>query len=151
MVDIAKQKIPKASFLVGDFMSINKIDNQFFDGIWCNRVFHHIPAENQKVFIRKIFLHLKVGGIMFISARVSQTEDGEQSWVGDMFPEFTPPGKQAETIILRKNVSEKAFKALVKDVGLEILEFSYWKGNKWMDILAKKSCRRFAANFHYWG
>lgn len=135
MIRIAKENVRKAKFMVGEFLDYEFGDEKF-DGVWCHRMFHHIPLENQEKFIKKIYNILKSGGILYLSSKRSGDNDSE-GWDDDAFKEYKERvGKNVK--IFRKSITEKSFKNLLIKNNFKIIEFNIWDNKKWMDAFCEK-------------
>ncbi len=64
MVLYVTEHFPELSPTRGD---IGDVLEGCFDGIWCNRVFHHISLASQGIFVDKMARALKPQGVLYIT------------------------------------------------------------------------------------
>lgn len=60
-IEIAKQNFPDDQFLVGDATNV-KLDDQYFDLVFCRDVIHHINPSDQIKLIQEMTRLTKIGG-----------------------------------------------------------------------------------------
>ncbi len=129
MIAIAKRYAPEIDFKVADIFTMST--RKKFDGIWCMRVFNHISLKDQDKFIKKLNVLLKSGGILYLTAIVSDTKEDYESY------------DSGNGGLLKKRVTYHSFKNLLEKHGFKWEKFSYWRRNgkiekKWMEVIVKK-------------
>jgi cyclopropane fatty-acyl-phospholipid synthase-like methyltransferase len=90
-LSIAKQRVPQATFVVGDFTSMT-FQPASFDGIVAFYVFMHVPQEELGPTFERTFEWLRPGGWLMLSLSTSEAEDRVEEWLGSpmFFARFTP-------------------------------------------------------------
>ena len=124
MIELAKQYVPNGRFKVTDLMSLP--NDETYDGIWCCRVFQHIPLGDQDRFVDKLFDLLDDGGVLYLTSVVSDSETDYEAYDSGV------------ENLLKKRLTAHSFKNLITKRCNEIIEFNYWSGNKGMEIFARK-------------
>jgi len=126
IIKIAKNKAkhPNITFKTSSFEKFSTKEK--FDGIWCAKVFHFIPIKNQIAFIKKVYAHLKPGGIFYLT---SKTSDKRKDYE-------LPDGQNGS---LRKRLTKKTFETILRKNGFRIIHFKYWKNKIGMEIIAKRN------------
>ena len=124
MIKLAKKYAPEVDFKVADMMKLSA--NKKFDGIWCCRIFHHVSIKEQEKFLDKLYVLLTKDGILYITAVVSDKKEDYEAF------------DSGNDGLLKKRLTEKSFKKLLKQHGFKVLRFKYWVGKKGMEIFAKE-------------
>jgi cyclopropane fatty-acyl-phospholipid synthase-like methyltransferase len=90
-VSIAKQRVPQATFLVGDLTTM-AFRPTSFDGVVALYVFMHVPQEELEPTFRRIFGWLRPGGWLMLSLSTNEAEDRFEEWLDTpmFFARFTP-------------------------------------------------------------
>jgi|GEM_PF-355408 len=130
MIAEAKKRNPKISFSVGDFLLFNFMDDKF-DAVWCSAAFHHIPSDQNEVFIRKIKRILRSGGLLYISTGVGGSES--EDWTD---AEWEIKNKKIPTRMYNKIMTSKKFENLIKKFSFEIIQKSVDDSNGYEFIFA---------------
>jgi ubiquinone/menaquinone biosynthesis C-methylase UbiE len=116
MVEEAKKRNPTISFNVGDFLSFSLMDDEF-DAVWCSTVFHHIPSDQDEVFIKKIQRVLRSGGLLYISTGVGDNEN--EGWTD---AEWETKNEKIPTRMYNKIMTSEKFENLIKKFSFEITQ-----------------------------
>jgi 2-polyprenyl-3-methyl-5-hydroxy-6-metoxy-1,4-benzoquinol methylase len=125
MIKLAKEYAPAATFRVADLL---KLDNRIkYDGIWCCRVFHHVPLAKQDQFLNKVNSLLKKGGVLYLTAVTSDNKKDYEAF------------DSGNGNLLKKRLTAKSFKNLLAKHNFTVLKFAYWTGKKSMEVFTKKS------------
>ena len=124
MIKLAKKYAPEVDFKVADVMKLSAVKK--FDGIWCCRVFHHVSFKEQENFLDKLYALLTKGGILYITAVVSDKKEDYEAF------------DSGSDGLLKKRLTEKSFKNSLKLSGFKILQFKYWVGKRGMEIFVKR-------------
>ncbi len=67
LIEIAKQKAPQATFILGDIQEMNL--ETTFDGAWANVSLLHIPKGNFLASLRRIRAILNEGGVFYMKLK----------------------------------------------------------------------------------
>lgn len=126
VIRLAKKKVnhPKVTFKKSSFEKFST--SKKFDGIWCAKVFHFIPLEDQNAFIKKVYKILKPGGVFYLTSKTTdkridyELNDGEYGTT-------------------RKRLTRKTFESILRKNGFQIMYFKYWNKKVGMEIIAKKN------------
>ena len=88
---IAQQRVPVATFLLGDFTSM-AFRPASFDGVVAFYVFMHVPQEELGPTFERIFRWLRPGGRLMLSLSTIEAEDRVEEWLDApmFFARFTP-------------------------------------------------------------
>lgn len=79
---IARERLPKATFMRGDLTRIAFPDDAF-DVVVAFYVFNHVPQAEQAPTFARIFRWLRPGGRLMLSLGASNTEDEvQEDWLG---------------------------------------------------------------------
>ena len=129
MIAIAKRYAPTIKFAVLDVFTMST--RKKFDGIWCCRVFHHISLKDQERFVKKLNILLKPGGVLYLTAVVSETMEDYENY------------DSGNGGLLKKRITYKSFKQLLEKHGFKWVKFSYWRRDgkiekKWMEVIVEK-------------
>lgn len=73
-IDIAKEEVPAAKFLVMDVRSIDRLTENF-DGIFMQAVLLHIPKKDVEDILQKVVTKLNPEGLVYIAVK-EKNEDG---------------------------------------------------------------------------
>jgi cyclopropane fatty-acyl-phospholipid synthase-like methyltransferase len=91
-LSIARQRLPHATFVVGDFTSITFRPNSF-DGVVAFYAFNHVPQKQLAPTFERTFAWLRPGGRLMASVLTSEAEDRVEEWLGvPMFFAGSTPG-----------------------------------------------------------
>lgn len=95
-VSMAKERCPEATFIAGDMTKL-EFEPESFNGVTCFYAIFHLPREDQKPMLAKIFSWLKPGGMLvFNSATVDEEEiHGEMMGHGMFWSSFDVEGNKA--------------------------------------------------------
>ncbi|KAI5360576.1 Putative S-adenosyl-L-methionine-dependent methyltransferase, Methyltransferase domain 25 [Septoria linicola] len=95
-VSMATERCPEATFIAGDMTKL-EFEPESFDGVTCFYALFHLPREDQKPMLAKIFSWLKPGGMLvFNSATVDEEEiHGEMMGHGMFWSSFDVEGNKA--------------------------------------------------------
>jgi 2-polyprenyl-3-methyl-5-hydroxy-6-metoxy-1,4-benzoquinol methylase len=74
MIELAKQNVPEAEFILGDITKTD-FESESFDGIISTYAFIHIFRTQHPLLYTKIFNWLKPGGIMLVSTASTEWEE----------------------------------------------------------------------------
>lgn len=98
-LSIARQLVPDAAFVVGDFTSM-AFRPASFDGIVAFYVFNHVPQEELVPTFERTFEWLRPGGCLMTSLLTIEAEDRVEEWLGVpmFFAGVTP--KSTEQLLL---------------------------------------------------
>jgi len=90
-LSIAHRRVPGATFVVGDFVSMT-FRPASFDGVVALYVFNHLPQEELAPTFERIFAWLRPGGRLMLSLLTMAAEDRVEEWldVPMFFGGFTP-------------------------------------------------------------
>ncbi len=90
-LSIAHQRVPHATFVVGDFTSM-AFRPASFDGVVAFYVFMHVPQEELGPTFKRIFACLRPGGWLMLSLSTIEAEDRVEEWLDApmFFARFTP-------------------------------------------------------------
>jgi SAM-dependent methyltransferase len=90
-LSVAKERVPQATFLVGDLTTI-PFRPASFDGIVALYVFMHVPQEELEPTFTRIFEWLRPGGWLMLSLSTNEAEDRFEEWLDTpmFFARFTP-------------------------------------------------------------
>jgi len=130
MTEEAKRRNPTISFSAGDFLLFNFMDDKF-DAVWCSTVFHHIPSDQNEVFIRKIQRVLRSGGLLYISTGVGDNES--EGWTD---AEWEAKNKKIPTKMYNKIMTSEKFENLIKKFSFKIIQKSVDDSNGYEFIFA---------------
>jgi ubiquinone/menaquinone biosynthesis C-methylase UbiE len=130
MIAEAKKRNPTIIFSVGDFLLFNFVDDKF-DAVWCSTVFHHIPSDQNEVFIKKIQRILRPGGLLYISTGVGGSES--EGWTD---AEWETKNEKIPTKMYNKIMKSEKFENLIKKFSFEITQKSVDDSNGYEFIFA---------------
>lgn len=119
MVMYAEKHFPSLTVVRG---TVQDISEAHFDGIWCLRVFHHIPIAEQGGFLDELSAHLRTEGMLYITA----AHDDHDFEVHD-----------SRNGALKKRLTKESFRQLLTDKGLTILNTKEW-GNGHSEYYCRK-------------
>ena len=106
-INLARQNLPAGHFLHGDAGSV-EFPPTSFDAVVSFYTLEHIPREEHKTVLRRIYKWLRVGGFLLISMEAGDFDDVMGEWLGvPMFISCFDP----ETI-----------KQMADEAGFELLE-----------------------------
>lgn len=90
-LSIARRRVPRATFVVGDFTSL-RFRAASFDGVAAFYVFMHVPQEELGSTFERTFEWLRPGGLLMLSLPTIEAEDRVEEWLGVplYFARFTP-------------------------------------------------------------
>jgi cyclopropane fatty-acyl-phospholipid synthase-like methyltransferase len=80
-LSIARQLVPHATFVVGDFTSM-AFRPASFDGIVAFYAFNHVPQDELAWTFERIFAWLRPGGRLMTSLLTIEAEDRVEEWLG---------------------------------------------------------------------
>jgi len=80
-LSIARQLVPHATFVVGDFASM-AFRSASFDGIVAFYVFNHLPQGELAPTFERTFAWLRPGGRLMLSLPTTAAEDRVEEWLG---------------------------------------------------------------------
>lgn len=135
MINAARKRNQGANieFIVGDFVK-NFFEDNFFDAVWCSTVFHHIPSNQNRMFIEKINRILKSGGILYISAGVG--DKLQEKWTD---AEWNISNKKIKTKMYNKIMKSDDFEKLISDSGFEIIKKTSNQDGDYLGIYARNN------------
>ena len=108
-IDEAKENIPEAKFIKGDFSKINFQEN--FDAIISFYAIFHIPREEHKKLFIKMANLLEKDGKILITLGTSGAYGEEEDWCG--------------TTMAWSNYEPEVYKKLIDESGFKILEAEF--------------------------
>ena len=80
-LSIARERVPKATFVVGDLTSIT-FRPASFDGIVASYVFNHVPLHEVEPAFTAAFAWLRPGGLLMLAALPTmEAEDRVEEWL----------------------------------------------------------------------
>lgn len=88
LLKIGSELFPQIKFSKATFPKLNEIKNQF-DNILCETVIMHLPKEQIIPAIQSLKRILKVGGMLYLSWRVTEGEDARHK-DGRLYSAFEP-------------------------------------------------------------
>lgn len=90
-LSIARQRVPHATFVQGDFTSM-AFQPASFDGVVAFYVFMHVPQQELRPTLERIFAWLRPGGRLMMSISTIEAEDRVEEWLDApmYFARFTP-------------------------------------------------------------
>ena len=96
----ARERIPGATFLHGDIADL-EFDDSSFDGVVAFYVFNHLPQDNLRALIPRVFAWLRPRGLFLATYGVSEAHESiQEDWLGvPMF--FSSLGADATRRLLR--------------------------------------------------
>jgi cyclopropane fatty-acyl-phospholipid synthase-like methyltransferase len=80
-LSIARELVPHATFVVGDFTSM-AFRPASFDGIVAFYAFNHVPHDELAPTFERIFAWLRHGGRLMTSLLTVEAEDRVEEWLG---------------------------------------------------------------------
>jgi cyclopropane fatty-acyl-phospholipid synthase-like methyltransferase len=80
-LSLARQLVPRATFVVGDFTTMD-FRPESFDGIVAFYVFNHVPEQELVPTFERIFAWLRPGGRLMTSLLTTEAEDRVEEWLG---------------------------------------------------------------------
>ena len=105
-INLARQNVPTGHFLHGDAGSV-EFPPTSFDAVISFYTLEHIPREEHRTILRRIYKWLRVGGLLLISIEAGDFDDVMGEWLGvPMFISCFDP----ET--MRRMVNEAGFELL---------------------------------------
>jgi ubiquinone/menaquinone biosynthesis C-methylase UbiE len=106
-IDLARQNVPTGYFLHGDAGSV-EFPQSSFDAVVSFYTLEHIPREEHKTVLRRIYNWLRVRGLLLISMEAGDYDDVMGEWLGvPMFISCYDPD---------------TMKQMVNEAGFELLE-----------------------------
>jgi ubiquinone/menaquinone biosynthesis C-methylase UbiE len=78
---LARQNVPTGHFLHGDAGSV-EFPPSSFDAVVSFYTLEHIPREEHKTVLRRIYKWLRVGGLLLISMEAGDYDDVMGEWLG---------------------------------------------------------------------
>jgi SAM-dependent methyltransferase len=79
-LSIARQRVPNATFLVGDFTTMTFRPSSF-DGVVAFYAFDHVPQDAVEPTFASIFAWLRPGGWLMTSLQTIEAEDRVEEWL----------------------------------------------------------------------
>ncbi len=125
MVELSSALVPKGQFHIGGLMDV-ELDWDGYDGVWCARVFQHVPVGEQVEFVKRLHRVLKSGGYLYISAKLNDNELDDEVWE-----------EEGNNKLLTKTLGSKTWPAILEDNGFEIIDMREW-GQNWVESYATK-------------
>ena len=128
MLDLAKNRVPEATFEVGDMTALEFEDGSF-DGIVSTYAVFHIPRTKHRRLFSDFHRMLKSGGILLFSIGVQpEGTDGVWDWeVGDVVPMFWSYYGPEKTVELLKSAGFDIIFARSVEIQTETeVETHYW-------------------------
>jgi ubiquinone/menaquinone biosynthesis C-methylase UbiE len=105
-INLARQNVPTGHFLHGDAGSV-EFPPTSFDAVISFYTLEHIPREEHRTILRRIYKWLRVGGLLLMSIEAGDFDDVMGEWLGvPMFISCFDP----ET--MRRMVNEAGFELL---------------------------------------
>jgi len=96
MLEHARRKAPRATFLNSDFTSLD-LDDDSFDAVASFYVFNHVPRGQLAPLLRAIHDWLVPGGLLLTAFGTSDTEAWTGEWLGvPMFFSSFPPERNSQ-------------------------------------------------------
>lgn len=77
MIEIAKERVPEATFFVHDMKEIDTLE-EMYDGIYLSAVVFHVPKNELVALLRKIAKRLKNGGYIYIAVKEKRENEQEE-------------------------------------------------------------------------
>lgn len=106
-INLARQNVPTGHFLHGDAGSA-EFPPSSFNAVVSFYTLEHIPREEHKTVLRRIYKWLRIGGLLLISMEAGDYDDVMGEWLGvPMFISCYDP---------------ETMKQMVNEVGFELLE-----------------------------
>jgi ubiquinone/menaquinone biosynthesis C-methylase UbiE len=106
-INLARQNVPTGHFLHGDAGSVEFPPNSF-DAVISFYTLEHIPREEHKTILRRIYQWLRVGGFLLMSIEAGEFDDVMGQWLGvPMFISCFDP---------------ESMKQMVNEAGFELFE-----------------------------
>lgn len=127
MVELSSALVPSGKFLRGGLLELD-LEAESFDGIWCNRVFQHIPIAEQDQFVKRLNELLKFDGVLYFSARLNDKAENQESW------ESEKGGPE----ILVKLLSTELWPSILSDNGFSVKSTGEWSVDAWVEAYAVK-------------
>ncbi|TFG17750.1 MAG: class I SAM-dependent methyltransferase [Promethearchaeota archaeon] len=124
MLQMARNNVPEAEFILKDMRQLD-FDDNVFDGIISVYALFHVPKQEQRMIFQNFHRVLKSGGLLLINTGISESE-GVSSFFG--VPMFWSNNNPDTTL---KFVKESSFSILFEGVLQRGGEYQYW-------IIAKK-------------
>jgi ubiquinone/menaquinone biosynthesis C-methylase UbiE len=90
MVKEARKRVPTATFVQGDFRTMD-FESETFDAVWSVGSLHHVAKTDLQAVLVKVYQYLKSGGAMFVSMASGEGEKliaREQIGVGKIVEKF---------------------------------------------------------------
>jgi ubiquinone/menaquinone biosynthesis C-methylase UbiE len=107
MIKLAKHNVPSAEFLCQNVMSASLADNEF-DGIVSFYALFHIPRDQHKALLTKIYRWLKPKGLLLFT--IAHTDDGDGYIENNFF----------ETEMYWSNFGPEYYRKTIESIGFEI-------------------------------
>lgn len=79
-LSIARSRVPHATFVRGDFTSMEFRPGSF-DGVVAFYVFMHVPNEDVAPTLRRIFGWLRAGGHLMLTMTTTEADDRVEEWL----------------------------------------------------------------------
>ncbi|MBU0625218.1 class I SAM-dependent methyltransferase [Patescibacteria group bacterium] len=127
MIELATTLVPSGHFQVAGFLTA-ELEAESFDGVWCSRVFHHVPMAEQNEFVQRMNLMLKPGGWLYLSVQLNEDETDEETW--DV--------ESGGTKSLIKTLGHRSWPAILKDNGFEVTDIRKYSTDGWVEAYAIK-------------
>lgn len=131
LLDIAKAKVPEATFHLMDATALS-FEDQSFDGVWANALFVHFRHIDISRALHEAFRVLRPGGVLRFSVKKGSGEKEKQD---------RRLGNSKQFMVYH---SPEAMEKVTQEVGFEILrmyqkDFETSRGvTTWIDVFAKK-------------
>jgi ubiquinone/menaquinone biosynthesis C-methylase UbiE len=106
-IDLARQNVPTGNFLHGDAGSV-EFAAASFDAVISFYTLEHIPREEHRTILRRVYQWLRAGGFLLISIEAGDFDDVIGEWLGvPMFISCFGP---------------ETMKQMIDEAGFELLE-----------------------------
>lgn len=128
MLDLAKHRVPEATFVVGDMTALDFEDGSF-DGIVSTFAVFHVPrAEHYRLFLDFHRILRKGGALLFSVGVHPEGTDGVWDWdVGDVVPMFWSYYGPEKTVELLKSADFEIIFARSVEIQTQTeIETHYW-------------------------
>jgi len=127
MVELSAALVPTGTFIHGGLLDV-ELEWGSFDGVWCARVFHHVPIAEQGEFVKRLHRLLKPGGSLYLSVKLGQEEHDDETWNLE----------EGGTKTLVKTLGAGSWPAILSDNGFEVIEKRAWEVGDWVEAYAVK-------------
>ena len=106
-IDLARQNVPTGSFIHGDAGSV-EFAAETYDAVVSFYTLEHIPRQEHRTILRRIYQWLRAGGFLLISIEAGDFDDVMGEWLGvPMFFSCFDP---------------ETMKQMINEAGFELLE-----------------------------